>query len=112
MASDTFDQPRLFNIEPYISVSKGYVYAILMRSQAIKIGWTARSPHVRARELDGGILAYAFGTLLDEAVWHRRLAPYRIGRTEDFWPAPPVWDAVRTLTQSPPLPLINEPLGE
>jgi len=90
------EQPRLFEIEPDMSI-RGSVYALLMPSHAIKIGWTGRAPRVRAEELHGYLLACRPGTKADEAMFHQRLAAFRIGRTEDFWPAPEVWLAVNVL---------------
>lgn len=98
------DQPTLFDPEPYIRhgvdcplCTPGGVYAVQMPSHAIKIGWTARSPFVRARELGGVLLGYRVGTMHDESAVHELVSAFRIGRTEDFWPSPLVWSIVRLM---------------
>jgi hypothetical protein len=95
------EQLQLFAVPPHRG-QMGYVYAVLMTRHQIKIGWTGRSPRTRARELNGQLLAYAFGTRADEERRHEQLATWRIGRTEDFWPAPDVWRVVAELRTAEP----------
>ena len=97
------NQPQLF---PYLTdpPDDGFVYALRMPSGGVKFGYTGRAPKVRARELGGQLIAYAYGTLDDEAAIHRRLTMFRIGRTEDFWPVPDVLNAVWSLNAEPPVP--------
>ena len=90
------EPPTLWPIPPLPS-EVGHVYALMMPQQTIKIGWTGRLPHLRAAELGGRLLAYTYGTLTDEADFHRKLLAFRIGRTEDFWPTPDVWAAVELI---------------
>lgn len=84
-------QLTLFDIQPS---GRGSVYALLMPSHAIKLGFTGRPVRVRAAELGGQLLASCPGTRDDERWIHERLEAWRIGRTEDFWPAAEVWCAV------------------
>jgi hypothetical protein len=105
--SQAGEQLRLFDPRAYDHHPPpgriGFVYAVLMPSHAIKVGFT-RNPHRRMRELanryGGTLLVLAPGTDAIEAEYHRELAGYRIGRTEDFWPSPDVWAAVDRLRQT------------
>lgn len=94
--TSTHTQLRLFTDENTTD-HPGTVYAMLLPSRMVKFGWTSRPVNRRARELNGEILACTHGSRADEHALHTRLAEWRIGRTEDFWPTPPVWRAVDEL---------------
>jgi len=76
MTSPDNHQPRLFPLDPDPDRLR-YLYAVLMPSHAIKLGWTGRAPVVQARELNGVVLAFTFGTLSDEAALHDRVVRWR-----------------------------------
>lgn len=102
-----YEQLTLFPTEQ--QPTQGWVYVFIMGEMRVKIGWTGRNPKTRAREMKGELLTYGPGSKADEARYHKRLAKYRLGRTEDFVMADEVMAVVSEIKHSKKYQQVNWP---